>query len=210
MCLIRITSLFNWKQFYAVEKYKGPIDQIPPMYSAIKHQGKPLYELARQGIEIERQSRRIQIYSLTLEKWEADQLTLFVHCSKGTYVRTLIQDIGRDLSCGAHVIELRRTYVAPYGNAMMYTLPALEAIADHDGLHALHSLLLPVESSVNIFPEVKLSTSAAFYLRQGQAVRMPFSTDHSLVRLVSEDARFIGMGQVTPDGNVRPMRLVNL
>lgn len=193
-----------------VSKYTGPIDQIPPMFSAIKHQGKPLYELARKGIEIERQPRRVQIYSLQLEKWEGDELTLSVRCSKGTYVRTLVQDIGRELGCRAHVIKLRRTYVAPYGDAMMYTLTSLEEIAEKDGLHALHSLLLPVESSVNIFPEVKLSTSAAFYLRQGQAVRMPFTTHHSLVRLVSEDARFIGMGQVMPDGNVKPMRLVNL
>jgi tRNA pseudouridine55 synthase len=192
--------------------FLGDIEQIPPMYSAIKYQGKPLYELARRGIEIERKSRRIKIFSLTLDldkdKFNNDEFTFRVHCSKGTYIRTLAEDMGRELGCGAHVIALRRMTVTPYGDALMYTLPALEVIAESSGFDGLSACLLPVETSVQIFPAVKLSTSAAFYLRMGQPVRTTFPIDSSLVRLVSEDARFLGMGEVMSDGRVKPYRLL--
>lgn len=191
-----------------LEKFIGEIDQVPPMFSAIKVQGKPLYELARKGIEIERKSRRVTIFSLDLIRCESDQLSLQVHCSKGTYIRTLVEDIGRELDCGAHVIELRRTNVTPYDNALMYTLPALEAIAVSAGIGGLDACLLPVETAVQIFPAVQLSTSAAFYLRMGQPIRTNLPAETSLVRLVAEDGRFLGMGEVTLDGMVKPHRLV--
>ena len=190
-------------------KFFGEIEQIPPMYSAIKHQGKPLYELARRGIEVERKSRKVKIYSLELEKFEDDQMTFRVHCSKGTYVRTLVEDIGRELGCGGYVTELRRLMVAPYGNALMYTLRALEVIAETSGFDGLSACLLPVETAVQVFPAVKLSTSAAFYLRMGQPVRAPFQLDSSLVRLMSEDAKFLGIGEVMADGRVKPHRLLS-
>lgn len=192
-----------------IATYRGAINQVPPMFSAIKHQGKPLYELARKGIEIKREPRPVHIYSLTVEHFENDLLTLYVHCSKGTYVRTLVEEIGRDLGCYAHVQALHRIYVSPYQDALMYTLSSLEEIGERDGLHALHALLLPVESSVNVFPAVKLSSSAAFYLQQGQSIRIPSAIQHSIVRLLSDDARFIGMGEVMADGSIKPMRLVS-
>jgi tRNA pseudouridine55 synthase len=188
--------------------FLGDIEQIPPMYSAIKHQGKPLYELARSGIEIERKPRPVTIFSLQMIKLEDDKLTFRVHCSKGTYVRTLVEDLGRELGCGAHVIALRRLTVTPYADAVMYTLPALEAIASSLGHEGLSACLLPVETAVQVFPAVQLSTSAAFYLRMGQPVRATFPLDSALVRLVSEDARFLGMGEVMPDGRVKPHRLL--
>lgn len=191
-----------------VPSFLGEIEQIPPMFSAIKHQGKPLYELARRGIEIERQPRRVTIFSLEVLQLEGTFLTLRVHCSKGTYIRTLVEDLGRALGCGAHVIALRRLTVMPYGDAIMYTLPALEAIAETIGYEGLSAALLPVETAVQIFPTVKLSTSATFYLRMGQPVRAPFPLNCSLVRLISEDARFLGVGEVMSDGRVRPHRLL--
>lgn len=192
-----------------MESFLGEIDQIPPMYSAIKVNGQALYELARRGIEIERKSRKIKIFSLTLDELTADTFRFSVHCSKGTYVRTLVEDIGRALGCGAHVKELRRDRVMPYEGSPMITLSTLEAIAASAGMSGLDAYLLPVETAVNKFPAVQLSTSAAFYLRMGQAVRSSQPLDSTFVRLMSEDAKFLGMGEVMEDGRVKPNRLVS-
>ncbi len=192
-----------------MENFVGEIEQVPPMFSAIKHQGKPLYELARQGIEIERKARRITIFSLELIDFVQNEFTFRVHCSKGTYVRTLVQDLGRALDCGAHVIALRRTHVSPYENATMYTLPALEAIVEQSGQAGLSACLLPVETSVQVLPIVKLSTAAVFYLRMGQPVRASLPSNTSLVRLMSDDAKFLGVGEVTLDGRIKPSRLLS-
>lgn len=189
--------------------FTGIIQQIPPMYSAIKHQGKPLYELARRGIEIERKPRSVTLFSLALDKIESDLFTFKVHCSKGTYVRTLVEDIGHALGCGAHVVELRRLMVSPYANAAMYTLSELEAIAVSASPEELTERLLPVETAVQVFPVVQLSTSAAFYMRMGQSVRVNSLLDSRLVRLVVEDGRFMGIGEVMADGRIKPHRLVS-
>lgn len=191
------------------QTFLGDIHQVPPMFSAIKINGKPMYELARRGIEVERQPRRVTIFSLHLHAIKDDQLLFQVHCSKGTYVRTLVEDMGRVLGCGAHVIALRRTAVTPYDASLMYTLPALEAVAETSGLDGLDACLLPVETAVQIFPMVKLSTAAAFYMRMGQPVRAGFPIDSTLVRLMSEDARFLGIGEVMSDGRVKPHRLLS-
>lgn len=186
----------------------GESEQVPPMFSAIKHQGRPLYELARRGIEVDRKARKITIFSLQLDQLTEDELTFTVHCSKGTYVRTLVETIGEQLGCGAHVIGLRRVSVSPYGNARMYTLSELEALVDGIGFSALSACLLPVETAVQVFPAVKLTEAAAFYLRMGQSVRAPFSLQSPMVRLMSEDARFLGLGEVLADGRVKPHRLL--
>lgn len=191
-----------------MSKFLGEIEQIPPMYSAIKFQGQPLYSLARKGIEIERKARRVNIFSLTLDKLDQDYFTFRVHCSKGTYIRTLVEDIGTGLGCGAHVNKLRRLTVTPYRDALMYTLPALEVIAKTIGQEGLSACLLPVETAVQVFPAVQLSTSAAFYLRMGQPVRTLLPLKTPLVRLVSEDDRFLGIGEVMSDGRVKPHRLL--
>lgn len=184
----------------------GEIEQVPPMFSAIKFQGKPLYELARRGIEVERKARRVNIFSLSLEHIdnEKNQIALHVHCSKGTYVRTLVEDLGRALGCGAHVIELRRLTITPYGQATMYTLAQLDQMQPND----LMNCLLPVETSVQVYPAVKLSTAAAFYLRTGQSVRTSFPVDSKLLRLMTEDNKFLGVGEVMPDGRVKPHRML--
>jgi tRNA pseudouridine55 synthase len=191
-----------------MQKFTGPIQQIPPMFSAIKHQGKPLYELARKGIEIERAPREVQIYSLQCDGLEQDTFNMDVHCSKGTYVRTLAEDIGEELGCGAHVIGLRRISVTPYQQSKMITFEALEELFRDAGPAGLNQLLLPVESSVEALPTVKLSTSSAFYMRTGQPVMVPHMPTDGLVRLYSDEGTFLGVGEILDDGRVAPKRLV--
>ena len=188
--------------------FLGDIQQIPPMFSAIKMQGKPLYELARRGIEVKREPRLVTIFSLDLDEVFDDRISFRVHCSKGTYIRTLVEEIGRQLGCGAHVIGLRREKVSPYDQAAMHSWTELEAVVENYGIEKLKTYLLPVETAVQSLPAVKLSTSAVFYMRMGQPVRAPFPIVGSLVRLMSEDARFLGIGEVQADGMVKPQRLI--
>ncbi len=195
-----------------LSQFRGVISQVPPMYSAIKHQGQPLYQLARRGIEVERKSREVTIHALTLEKLTLDPaadntFVINVHCTKGTYIRTLVDDIGLALGCGAHVIELRRTAVAPYQDATMYTWAELESMLQEQGSAALHQLLLPPETSVQAYPSLNLSTAAAFYIRTGQPVMAPQMPSHGLVRLY-DNGQFIGIGEMLDDGRVTPKRLL--
>jgi tRNA pseudouridine55 synthase len=191
-----------------LEQFKGAIEQIPPMYSAVKFNGKPLYKLARRGIEIERQPRLVQIHALSLNAFEGDTFVIEVHCSKGTYVRTLVEDIGNVLGCGAHVSRLRRSAVAPYQDSVMYTLPELEEIREKQGLEALRRYLLPLESSVQNYPAIKLTTAATFYLRMGQPVMATHIRSNGLIRLFSDNGEFMGIGEMLDDGRVTPRRLV--
>ncbi len=192
-----------------LQQFLGDIQQIPPMFSAVKYHGKPLYELARQGLEIERKPRTIKIFSSTLTAFQEDTFSFQVHCSKGTYVRTLVEDIGERLGCGAYVSGLRRVAVTPYQQNKMYTLAELETMQQQSGTDALLQCLLPVDTSVQHFPPVKLSPSAAFYLRTGQPVMVPHLPLNGWVRIFSSDMQFMGIGEVLDDGRVAPRRLVN-
>lgn len=187
-------------------RFEGSQTQIPPMYSAIKHQGQRLYKLARQGIEIERQPREIEIHGLELLSLEADALELEVACSKGTYVRTLVEDIARALGTVAHVIVLRRLGVGPYAEGRMYKLEELEALAEQ-GMERLDELLLPVDSALEHWPSVELGADSAYYLMQGQAVMAPGAPSSGKVRLYDEGHGFLGIGEVKLDGRVAPTRL---
>lgn len=189
--------------------FSGVIDQVPPMFSAIKYQGKPLYELARKGIEIERKSRKVRIYSIELTHFAGDVFSFIVRCSKGTYVRTLAEDIGEKLGCGAHVCGLRRVEVEPYGENKMYTLEKLESLLAEQGEDALLQCLLPIETSVQNLSRVRLSPSATFYVRTGQPVMVPHLPLSGWVRLISDNDQFIGIGEILDDGRVAPRRLVN-
>jgi len=193
-----------------LESYVGTIEQLPPMYSAVKHAGERLYKLARKGIEVERTPRQIQIFELRLLAFEPPEIELDVHCSKGTYVRTLAEDIGRDLGCGGHVSQLRRTGVGPFAepDAAFVTLDRLEALAADDGPEALDALLLPLDSALGHWPRVRLSADAAFYLRQGQAVLVPQAPTEGLVRLYDPSEHFLGVGSILDDGKVQPRRLI--
>lgn len=189
--------------------FRGEIEQVPPMYSARKHQGQRLYELARKGIEVEREPERVRIHQFDLVGRQGDELELDVACSKGTYVRTLVEDLGEVLGCGAHVAELRRLGVAPYAGQRMYTLGELEERAEKAGVAGLDELLLPIDTALTHLPVVRLGDDAAFYLRQGQPVLAPNAPTRGEVRFYS-DARFLGVGEVLPDGRVAPRRLVKI
>jgi len=192
-----------------LQSFVGEIEQIPPMHSAIKVNGQPLYKLAHQGKEIEREPRRVTIYSLDLVSLEGDELTLDVRCSKGTYVRTLAEDIGRELGCGAHLSALRRTGAGPFSVADAVTLAELEQLAG-EGLQALDQTLLPLDAALANWPELVLTDNTAYYLQQGQAVQIPKAPTSGWVRLfVGDEHRFIGVGMILGDGRVAPKRLVS-
>lgn len=190
-----------------LDRFRGTISQVPPMYSALKHQGQRLYALARQGVEVEREPREVNIHELVLRRLDGDCLEFEVHCSKGTYVRTLAEDIGEALGCGAHVTGLRRTLVGPYREEQMVTMERLQALHGEDR-SALDKLLLPVESALVQWPDVNLTSDAAFYLRQGQPVLVPRAPTSGWVRLYVGDRTFLGMGEIIDDGRVAPRRLM--
>jgi tRNA pseudouridine55 synthase len=193
-----------------LESFLGTIQQVPPMHSAIKRNGTPLYKLAHQGIEVEREPREVTIHELNLVSHQDDELVLDVLCSKGTYIRTLAEDIGEALGCGAHIAALRRTAVGALGHYPMHNLDELESLAEQGGPAALDPLLLPIEASLPDWPEVRLSEDASFYLSRGQAVFVPQLKDRGWVRLFAGDDRFLGLGTVLDDGRVAPKRLLKV
>jgi len=202
--------MFDMAQLEAIlAKFTGEIMQIPPMYSALKHEGEPLYKLARQGIVIEREARPVTIYSMTLLEITDTTFTVDVVCSKGTYIRTLLEDIGAELGCGAHTSELRRTVLGPFTEQDMVTMETLRD-AEQNDREALNNYVKPIESALVSWPEVKLSPDAAYYLRQGQAVTVPHAPTSGLVSLFADDTAFIGVGKILEDGQVTPKRLLNL
>ncbi|MEJ2406574.1 MAG: tRNA pseudouridine(55) synthase TruB [Candidatus Thiodiazotropha sp.] len=189
-------------------EFQGEQQQLPPMYSAVKHQGERLYKLARQGIEVEREPRTIQIYALDLLGFELPEFEMDVHCSKGTYVRTLAEDIGKRLGCGAYVSGLRRTGVGPYGDDAMLTLEQVQAAFGERRFEEMDNWLLPLESALSNWPEVALTADAAFYMKQGQAVQVPNAPTSGWVRLYANKTEFLGVGQILDDGRVAPKRLM--
>ena len=192
--------------------FRGEIEQVPSMYSALKHRGQPLYKLARQGIEVERKTRKVTIRQLTLVEMTPDSLVLDIHCSKGTYVRTLAEDIGKVLGCGAHVVELRRLASGPFNIEQAVTLDHLMALNDEAGFDGLDKLLLPVASAVAHWPAVELPEMSASYLRQGQPVLVAKAPTSGWVRIFSEsdndETEFLGIGEILDDGRVAPRKLV--
>ena len=190
----------------ALKKFVGEIQQLPPMYSALKHKGKRLYELAREGVEVEREPRKVRIHSLALGEVNLPEFELRVHCSKGTYVRTLAEDIGEALGCGAHVTALRRTGVGPYTGFEMYSMEMLEQTAEQ-GKPAIDRLLLPIDTALSDWPEVRVNADTAFYLKQGQAVLVPRAPTEGWVRIY-EGETFLAVGQVQEDGRIAPKRLM--
>jgi len=192
-----------------LDEFRGEIQQLPPMYSAVKHKGQRLYELARQGLEVERETRTVRIYGLTLLSRSADTLELDVHCSKGTYVRTLVEDIGERLGCGGHVTALRRTAVGPYSAEGMVTLDRIRELADGP-LAELDGLLLPLESILANWPRVDLSAETEHYICQGQPVMVPKAPADGWVRLYGATGTFLGAGEIDDSGLVAPRRLVRV
>ncbi len=196
----------------ALDSFRGEISQIPPMHSALKLNGKPLYELARQGIEVERKPRNITIFELKKLGFKQDELDIFVHCSKGTYIRTLVEDLGEILECGAHLQSLRRVAAGPFNINQTITLDKLtELVEDGAGFEKLDNLLLPMHVALAEWPQINLTANSAYYVRQGQPVLVPKAPSNGWVRLMGESPDdFIGIGHILEDGRVAPKRLVNL
>jgi tRNA pseudouridine55 synthase len=188
--------------------FRGEISQIPPMYSALKYQGQPLYKLARKGVSVERLPRQVYIDSLTLIDIDWPYITLDVVCSKGTYVRTLVSDLGHKLGCGAHVTALRRLEIGQFLADEMVTLEELESCKeDYD---ALVAHLLSIDSMVHYFQEVHLTSQQTFYFLRGQSITYNPLPESELYRVYDSDENFLGLGERTNDIQLKPQRLVKL
>lgn len=191
----------------AMQGFIGEIEQIPPMYSALRINGKRLYELAREGIEVEREPRPITIYTLELTDFSEDSFEFDVRCSKGTYVRTLAEDMAAKLGTLSHVIELRRTGAGPFDDSQLHTMPDLETMREADK-EAMDDLLLPMDAALGHWPAVHLSADSTFYFRQGQPVMVPKAPSNGMVRIYDIDEQFIAVGEIQDDGMVAPRRLL--
>ncbi|MBS9933370.1 tRNA pseudouridine(55) synthase TruB [Vibrio alginolyticus] len=198
-----------------IDQFRGESHQVPSMFSALKYQGKPLYEYARKGIEVPRESRKITVYEIVLHRFEGDEVEMEVHCSKGTYIRTIVDDLGEMLGCGAHVTMLRRTGVAKYPYENMVTLEQLNELLEqaHREERAprelLDPLLLPMDTAVEDLPEVNLVPELAHMVQHGQPVQVfGAPTEGSLRLTMGEERLFIGVGEMNEDGKIAPKRLV--
>ena len=199
----------------ALEQFRGEISQIPSMYSALKHNGTPLYKLAREGITVERQPRHVTIYSLELldfRSGHAAEVDVDVSCSKGTYIRSIAEDLGNVLGCGAHVKALHRSEAGPFKEADSITLDALYDERGEQGPEVLDHHLMPMDTPVADLAALILPDDSAHYFRMGNPVM-----DHGVfragdvgdkVRVFIESGDFLGMGELTDDGRVAPKRLV--
>ena len=200
---------FNEQQLHdALDQFRGDFEQIPPMFSALKKNGQPLYKLARAGISVERAPRPVTVYALSLEKWCDDLLELNLSCSRGFYVRTLAADLGEVLGCGGHVLELRRTVVGHFTIQNAITLAQLETI---DSPAQRQKFLLSTEQSLAHLPIINLPDNIAFYLCRGRSVRAPTTTEETpqsgLVRVYSDSTGFLGLAEIAEDQKVVPKRL---
>lgn len=195
----------------ALSAFRGEILQVPTMFSALKHNGKPLYEYARAGITVEREARPITIFELKFIDYQAPFLTLEVHCSKGTYIRTLVDDLGEALGCGAHVTMLRRLAVADYPIEEMMPIEDLALLADSFPNSELDRLLLPMDTAVASLPQLNLTAEQTKAVGFGQRVKFENTQALSgLVRLFSENGQFLGIAEITVGNIIRPNRMVNL
>jgi tRNA pseudouridine55 synthase len=195
----------------ALASLRGPIQQIPPMYSALKQQGQRLYALARAGREVPRAPRPVHIYEFATEIFDPVTPVFQVRCSKGTYIRTLIEDLAGRLETLAHVIALRRLAVEPFGGLKMITLEQIEAVAGSDpepDLAALDALLRPLDAVLPNWPSIELDTASALRVSQGGSVVAPGGLQAGPVRLYAPGPRFLGVGELQADGLLAPRRLV--
>lgn len=193
-----------------LQRFRGDIEQVPSMYSALKHKGRPLYEYAREGIEVERPARPVTIYELTLLAVREGELDLAVKCTKGTYIRNLVEDIGEALGCGAHVVALRRTLASGFTLKDTHSVESLEQSRERG--ESLDGLLLLPDTALSMFPELALDGANLLSILNGQPVRIPGQSLTGPVRLYGE-SRFVGLGEALPEGaeaiKVVPRRLVS-
>ena len=186
-----------------LKKFIGDVTQIPPMYSALKFEGKPLYEYAREGIEIERKSRQIKIYDIKLIKIEGSIITIEVSCSKGTYIRTLAEDIGQALGYGAHLKGLERTQTGNFQLSEAITIEALEGMS----MVFREKSLIPIDALLEDLSSIKLTGAETEAIKKGQHIDFIGENDKE-VRLYSASGQFIGVGQPDLQGRLFPKRLI--
>ena len=203
-----VPKLFVDDILACLEKFTGAIDQIPPMYSALKLNGKKLYELAREGITVERKARHISIFELKLLSFSEDQLTLDVFCSKGTYIRSLAEDIGYELGCGATVKELRRLEAGQFSIENARTIEQLTAMDQQ----SLSQCLINVDKPLEALPAVQLNDEQAICIKHGQSITSPdwnVGMRQGTVRMYGA-AMFLGLGEMLSDGKLAPKKLFNM
>jgi tRNA pseudouridine55 synthase len=198
-----------------VSNYRGDIEQVPPMYSALKLNGQPLYKLARKGIEVERAARKVHIFEfsvLSFEPGEVARAKVRVHCSKGTYIRSLAADIGEALGLGGHVATLHREQAGSFHERDAVSLEALELERGEGRAECLDHYLLPVDAPVSNFPEIRLDDNSGFYFLQGQAVMdtrvYQLGDEGDTLRVFQDSGAFLGLAEITDDGRLAPRRLM--
>ena len=188
-----------------LSRFKGQLKQIPSMFSALKHEGRPLYKYAREGIEIERNARDINIYNLILNQFNDKELALTITCSKGTYIRNLIEDIGEALKVGAHVTKLHRLYTAGFESETMFSLDELQAMSEDIRITSL----MPIDRAVNYLPRLAVSSFEANELYMGKIINRPFENNIiGLIRLYENDDKFIGLGELEESNLLKVKRLL--
>lgn len=187
--------------------FRGEIQQLPPMYSALKQNGVPLYKLAREGKTVDRELRTVNIHSAELLDFDSDELTLEIFCSKGTYVRTIADDLGQALGCGGHIVELRRLQAGAFTDSDSITIEELEQKKDEGGFTAIDQVVFKMDRAVADLPEVVLPEITASCILQGQPVLVRHLPADGLVRLYDEE-KFLGIGSILEDGRVAPKRLI--
>lgn len=199
------------------QHFLGEIEQVPSMYSALKHQGQPLYKLARKGVQVEVKPRRVTVYEIHMTALRRDEIDLDIRCSKGTYIRSIVEDLGLLLGCGAHVQMLRRLDTGPYKADMMIGLEQLQLLAspasaaeDEKSIQArLDALLLPVTSALGHLPSVELDAAQTKRVLQGQRLALPNALPVELTKIFERDSgRFLGIAEISDDGVLRPRRLL--
>ena len=191
-----------------LDQFRGAIQQVPSMYSALKHKGRPLYEYAREGIEVERPARPVTIYELTLLDVRENELDIAVSCTKGTYIRSLVEDIGEALGCGAHVSALRRTMASGFTLSNVHKVPDLEAMRERG--ESLDGLLVAPDAALSMFPEEKLAGPTLVSILNGQPVRISGQSHEGFVRVYGNEG-FVGLAEAIPEGEdskLVPRRLV--
>ena len=206
----QVPELNQWQLEKVIAQFVGDIEQIPPMYSALKVDGQRLYKLAYQGLEVERKPRPVTIQKIDLLNFDEDSFTIKVRCSKGTYIRTLVEDIGQALGFGAHVRSLRRLSTGPFNEAQMVSMEMIENLSKQgeEENAALDQLLVPLDSALEHLAEVNLTEEMAYQLCLGQSVSVPQAPTEGLVRIYDHKYAFIGIGTILDDGRVAPKRLL--
>lgn len=204
----------------ALEQFRGDILQVPPMYSALKLNGQPLYKMARQGVEVERAPRAVTIFSLDVlafRSGEIAEVDLDIRCSKGTYIRSIAHDLGQVLGCGGHVSVLHRSHAGDFDESECYTLDELESIFEEGGYDALDECLESPDAPVASLPYIDLPAASAYYFRLGNPVQDPevyrIGDQGDIVRVFCAETaqsqrQFLGLAEITDDGRVAPKRII--